>query len=632
MHKFWRLWRHTWFKCTVIVAAAAAVYGGVIGFEHYSEPNTPVAGSTQALLSELDENSREWTKERQPASRLFSDLQDSKVSGVVIGSSMVFVKTKDSERYSVNDVKGVIGDRLLLENGKGGAEVFPLTTTPEVIINLSRILGQVGNVVLLGLLIFILKPLLETLFPVKVVRGGTDVSFKDVVGCHTAKEALFDIIQSTEMRKAYQKAGAKPPKGVLLVGPPGTGKTLLAKTLATECGLNFIAATGSDFTKPLVGAGVLAVRQLFKTARENAPCIVFIDEIDGIGARRQGGDAVETENNRIINRFLVEMDGFDNSKGVYVIGATNFGASLDPAMMREGRFDRTVEITAPNHQERLELLQLYSSKLNLGDVDLNEVSRRCMGLSPAAIAAVVNLAAIRSVRVGNSTINQENLLKAIEIHRMGEVSSGGACVSESVRRRVAVHEAGHAVATVLLDLGRLEKVSLLPRGNALGVTMITPEEERRLVSKTQLERELQMLLAGRLAERLILGDVSSGAADDLHRASEIALAMVADYGMSPISILSLKAIRSANIAQTKGDPVAAANELLMQAERDFSKILREAKEQLEEIADVVFEQEEVSGETVEQILAPVKKRLLGESCDSKGAASSLVIDVVKQAS
>ncbi|HGM8089287.1 TPA: AAA family ATPase [Pseudomonas aeruginosa] len=434
------------------------------------------------------------------------------------------------------------------------------------------------------------------------------------------------------MRKAYQKAGAKPPKGVLLVGPPGTGKTLLAKALATECGLNFIAATGSDFTKPMVGAGVLAVRQLFRTARENAPCIVFIDEIDGIGARRQGGDAVETENNRIINRFLVEMDGFDNSKGVYVIGATNFGASLDPAMMREGRFDRTVEITAPNHLERLELLQLYSSKLNLGDVDLDEVSRRCMGLSPAAIAAVVNLAAIRSVRVGNSTINQENLLKAIEIHRMGEVSSGGACTTESVRRRVAVHEAGHAVATVLLDLGKLEKVSLLPRGNALGVTMITPEEERRLVSKTQLERELQMLLAGRLAERLILGDVSSGAADDLHRASEIALAMVTDYGMSPTSILSLKAVRSANVGHTKVDPVAAANELLMLAERDFSKILREAQDQLEEIADVVFEQEEVSGETVEQILAPVKKRLHGESSNSKGVASSLVIGAVKQAS
>ncbi|HGM8089601.1 TPA: hypothetical protein ACKP9S_006018 [Pseudomonas aeruginosa] len=191
MHKFWRLWRHTWFKYTVIVAAAAAVYGAVIGFEHYLEPNTPVAGSTQALLSELDENSTEWRKERQPASRLFSDLKDNKVSGVVIGSSLVFVKTKDSERYSVTDVKGVIGDRLLLENGKSGAEVFPLTTTPEGFINLSRILYDLGNVVMLGLLIFILKPLLETLFPVKVVRGGTDVSFKDVVGCHTAKEALF---------------------------------------------------------------------------------------------------------------------------------------------------------------------------------------------------------------------------------------------------------------------------------------------------------------------------------------------------------------------------------------------------------------------------------------------------------
>lgn len=628
MHKFWRLWRHTWFKYTVIVAAVAGVYGGLTGFEHYSEPNTPVAGSTQALLSELNDNNYDWRKERQPASRLFTDLQDSKVSGVVIGNSMVFVKTKDSERYSVNDVKGVIGDRLLLENGKGGAEVFPLTTIPEGGINLGRILGYLGNVAMLGLLVFILKPLLETLFPVKVVRGGTDVSFKDVVGCHTAKEALFDIIQSTEMRKAYQKAGAKPPKGVLLVGPPGTGKTLLAKALATECGLNFIAVTGSDFTKPLVGAGVLAVRQLFKTARENAPCIVFIDEIDGIGARRQGGDALDTENNRIINRFLVEMDGFDNSKGVYVIGATNFGASLDPAMMREGRFDRTVEISAPNHHERLELLRLYSSKLNLGEVDLDEISRRCMGLSPAAIAAIVNLAAIRSVRVGVSAINQENLLKAIEIHRMGEVSNGGACASDSVRRRVAVHEAGHAVATVLFDLGKLEKVSLLPRGNALGVTMITPKEERRLVGKTQLEREMQMLLAGREAERLILGDVSSGAADDLHRASEIALAMVTDYGMSPTSIVSLKAIRSASIAMTKLDPVAAANDLLMLAERDISKLLREVKVELEEITDVVFEEEEVSGETVEMILASTKKRLLGESTDSKAVA----IGEVKRAS
>lgn len=612
-NNFWRMWRHTWFRLLVIAVAFAAISGAVIGVRLYLEPNSPAAGTTQALLSELDENIFAWRKERQPASRLFSEIRSGTVSGVVIGNSLIFVKTKDGERYSVSDVKGVIAGRLLLENGKDGAEVFPLTATPEVSLDFGGMLAYLSNAVMLGLMFFLLKPLLDALFPVKVVRGGTDVSFKDVVGCHTAKEALFDIIQSTEMRKAYLKAGARPPKGVLLVGPPGTGKTLLAKALATECGLNFIAASGSDFTKSLVGAGVLAVRQLFKTARENAPCIVFIDEIDGIGARRQGGDSVVTENNRIINRFLVEMDGFDNSKGVYVIGATNFGASLDPAMLREGRFDRTVEITAPNHSERLELLQLYSSKLQLGEVDFNEVSRRCMGLSPAAIAAVINLAAIRAVRANSSTINQENLLKAIEIHRMGEVSSGGSSATEAVRRRVAVHEAGHAVVSVLLGLGKLEKVSMLPRGNALGVTMITPEEERRLVSQTQLEHEMQMLLAGRTAERLIFGDVSSGAADDLNRASEIALAMVTEYGMSESGLLSLRAIQSANISHTKVDPASAANALLMLAERHCTNILLEAKEQLEEVAGVVFQQEEVSGETVEEILAPVLMRLRGDA-------------------
>ncbi|HBP6530829.1 TPA: AAA family ATPase [Pseudomonas aeruginosa] len=618
------MWRHAWFRHALIAMAIIAAFGGIKGLEYYHAPNTPLPGSTQALLSELDENGHEWRKELQPVSRLFADLKSEKVSGVVVGDSSIFVKTGSGERYSVSDSKGLIGERLVADYGKDGSGNFPLTTPPQGGVDLFGLFGHLVNALFVVVFLLFVKPLLETFFPFKVQRGGTDVSFKDVVGCHSAKEALFDIIQSTEMRRAYQKAGATPPKGVLMVGPPGTGKTLLAKALATECGLNFIAVSGSDFTKPFVGAGVLAVRQLFKTARDNAPCIVFIDEIDGIGARRQGGDSVDAENNRIINRFLVEMDGFDNSKGVYIIGATNFGSSLDPAMMREGRFDRTVEVSPPNHSERMELLTLYTSKLNnLEAVDFEEVSRRCMGMTPAAIAAVVNLAAIRSVRSGTPVINQEHMLKAIETHRMGEVAQGGACGTESVRRRVAVHEAGHAVASVLLNMGKLEKVSLLPRGSALGVTMITPEEERRLVSQTQLEHQLQMLLAGRVAERLVLGDVSSGAADDLNRASEIALSMVTDYGMSSTGLVSFRAIRSANIVVTKVDPVVAANVLMMKAEENCTKILRACEKQLKEIADAVFENEEIAGDVVVQILEPVLDRTFSEERELKVAGGGL---------
>lgn len=609
INEFWRLWRRQWFKRTVISVAVIVVALSLKAWSVYQAPNEPAPGSTQALLVELDEQGHKWQKETQPVSQLFADLQDGKVEGVVLGQTRVYVKTQAGQRYSVSDAKGLVSERLVNEFAKEGSAPFPLTSVPLSGFDLGRLVGIVFNTLLVGLIAYMVIPLLKTLLPFDVHRGGTDLTFNDVVGCHGAKEALLDIIQASEMRRAYRDAGARPPKGVLLVGPPGVGKTQLAKALATECGMNFISATGSDFTKSIVGQGVMTVRQLFNTARRNTPCIVFIDEMDGIGKRTQGGDAVATENNRIINRMLVEMDGFSSTEGIYVIGATNFIGSVDPAMLREGRFDRIVEIAPPNNDERLELLELYTGKLNnLGLMNLDDVSRRCIGLTPAAIAAVVNLAAVRSVRAGSRTITQEHLLQAIETHRIGEVRVGAYAMTDEVRRRVSIHEAGHAVANVLLGLGQLEKVSLLPRGQALGVTLVTPAEDRRLVTRTQLEREMQMLLAGRVAERIVLGDESSGAADDLHRATEIAIAMAAEFGMAGMGqMASARALRAASIPLSAEQMVKSANRLLEAADCACEKMLVEIKPALLQIAESLNEKEEILGEEVEGILALVQR-------------------------
>ena len=366
--------------------------------------------------------------------------------------------------------------------------------------------------------------------------------FADVVGSDEAKAALTRVRAFLREPAQYARLGASPPRGVLLVGPPGTGKTLLARALAGECQANFIAVDGSYFTAMYFGAGVAKVKALFKLARQHAPCVLFIDEIDGIGQRSQGGasggggggGAAESELNRIINRVLVEMDGFDPLTHVVVVGATNHEDHIDAALRRPGRFDMQVRLALPLLPDRQRLFDLYLDRLHHdGRADTLALARMSAGMSPADIANTVNQAASTAVEQGADRVGAEHFVRAIESQQLGgAVSPVKALLSEATRQRLAYHEAGHALVAHVLQVGWVERVSIEPRGQALGATHIHRESEEPLYPKAELSARLAMLLGGREAELMALGSVSSGASDDLQRASELAVKMVGSLGFS----------------------------------------------------------------------------------------------------
>ena len=306
-------------------------------------------------------------------------------------------------------------------------------------------------------------------------------------------------------------------KGIVLEGDSGAGKTLLARAVAGEAGVPFIALAGSDFSDMFLGVGVRRVKKLFELARRQAPCVVFIDEIDGLGRRSGAASAAETENNRIINTLLVELDGFSPTSGIVVMGATNNVGNLDPAMIRPGRFDRICNLALPSVDEREALFSLYASRLRTdGDTDFRPLARLAAGLSPAAIANAVNAAALLAAKEDATAVRSEHFERVLEQQLMGGGSAAGqAAMNLAERRRIAVHEAGHALVAKLLGVGIVEKVSILKRGRALGVTLVTEDRDVTLQSEDEVRARMKMLLGGRAAEALVLGSVSTGAANDL---------------------------------------------------------------------------------------------------------------------
>jgi cell division protease FtsH len=392
-----------------------------------------------------------------------------------------------------------------------------------------------------------------------------------------------------------------------MVGGPGTGKTRLAQALAGECGVAFIAATGSEFTSKYYGAGVQKVKSLFAKARKNAPCILFIDEIDGIAARSSGGHGpAEAESNRIINQVLVEMDGFKDSEGVIVIGATNLPQQLDPALLREGRFDRRVHVRLPDVSERADIFKLYcGKKTTAADVNFDRLARLTTGLSPAAIEAIVNHAAMKAAREEAQAITEAHLADAIEVNRMGEVNGTQKALTPHERERIAVHEAGHAVIANLLKAGRVEKVTILPRGGALGVTLVTQDEDKQLHLKSEMEARIEMLLAGRNAELLYYGEASSGAAHDLQEASKLALAMVSRFGFgSDGSLFSIAALTDSLQAQPElVHAIAESKKVLADLNAKCQANLAQVRPALDSVTQQLLQDETVAGEFVEKAVA-----------------------------
>ena len=368
------------------------------------------------------------------------------------------------------------------------------------------------------------------------VKSTTGIKFKDVAGEEEAKELLAEIVDYLHKPERYKEIGASMPKGALLVGPPGTGKTLLAKAVAGEANVPFFSISGSEFVEMFVGMGAAKVRDLFKQANEKAPCIVFIDEIDTIGKKRDGGQygGGNDEREQTLNQLLTEMDGFDGSKGVVILAATNRPESLDPALLRPGRFDRRIPVELPDLQGRIDILKVHAQKIKLaGNVDFSAIARTAAGASGAELANIINEAALRAVRMGRSCATQEDLMESVEVVIAG-YQKKNRVLSNKEKLIVSYHEVGHAlVAALQSQSAPVQKITIIPRtSGALGYTMQVDEGEHYLMTKTEMVNKIATLTGGRAAEELIFHEITTGASNDIEQATKLARSMVSRYGMS----------------------------------------------------------------------------------------------------
>jgi cell division protease FtsH len=453
--------------------------------------------------------------------------------------------------------------------------------------------------------------------------------FSDVAGYEGAKQEITEVVDFLKNPQRFAKAGAMGPRGVLMVGPPGTGKTLIARAVAGEAEVPFFSITGSGFVELFVGVGAARMRDLFEDAKKAAPSIIFIDEIDGIGQRRGQGFVSNDEREQTLNQLLAEMDGFDRTTGVVVLAATNRPEVLDPALLRPGRFDRQVEIPLPNLSERAAILAVHVRGKPLApDVDLGVVARATPGFSGADLANLANEAAIFAVRAGRETITAEDFTEARDRIILGRRESSNALTGDE-KRTVAVHEAGHAVVAALSEhADPVAKVTILPAGRALGVTEQLPEDERRLYAESYLTDLLAIRLGGRAAERLAVGEISSGASNDLAGATQIATRMVREFGMSPRlgpvgfsddspQYLGPQPLTSRQYAEETQRVIDEEVErLLHEADERASTLLQSNRESLEEVAAMLVERETIDGEDVIDV---VRKR-------RKGAEAPIVIE------
>ncbi|MDO9177102.1 MAG: AAA family ATPase [Agitococcus sp.] len=548
-----------------------------------------------------------WQQSEQEVAKLLLDLKQDKVAQLGLTQSAILVTTKEQKRYYVSDRFGQISEVLLKEYSKNESSKVPLLVIPGGVPTplLETIKNLIGILIPLGLL-------LGMLYMVKFMDRGvfkladaSHVRFDDVIGAQEAKNALTDIMDYLKDPSPFIAVGARPPAGVLMIGPPGTGKTKLAQALAGECGVNFIAVSGSEFTSKYFGAGVQRVKKLFELARKNAPVIIFIDELDGVGARSSGESAVESESNRIINQVLIEIDGFAPGEQVIVVGATNRPENLDPGLLREGRFDRRIHVRLPDVVAREAIFRLYAKNIQVEpDINFSQLARLTTGLSPATLEAIVNQAALIAARTKLEKAGHRHFADAIETIRMGELNPSQTVMTEVEKERVAVHESGHAIIASLLKTGRVEKVSILPRGAALGVTLVTQEEDKALYLRSELNARLQMLLAGRNAEVLIYGEASNGAAHDLEEASKLAMAMVSRFGFGQDgSLFSIGALPSTTQAQSEiAAAVIEAKLLLKSADELCFSLLTKYRTSVEALTRTLLLEETVEGEAVSVLL------------------------------
>ena len=446
------------------------------------------------------------------------------------------------------------------------------------------------------------------------VKSDNSVTFRDVAGEEEAKELLREIVDYLHAPEKYARIGASLPKGALLVGPPGTGKTLLAKAVAGEANVPFFSISGSEFVQMFVGMGAAKVRDLFQQAKEKAPCIIFIDEIDAIGKKRDGRIGGNDEQEQTLNQLLTEMDGFDGSRGVVILAATNRPESLDPALLRPGRFDRRVPVELPDLQGRIDILKVHAAKVRTdGKEDFAAIARAASGCSGAELANIVNEAALRAVRQGRDAVSQEDLMESIEVVIAG-YQKKNKILSDGEKRTVAYHEVGHAlVAALQSNSAPVEKITIIPRtSGALGYTMQVDEGDHFLLTKTELENKIATFTGGRVAEELVFHEISTGASNDIEQATKLARAMITRYGMSEeFGMVALEHVENqylggdASLAcsaqtQTKIDEMTVA--LVARQYEKARQLLSRSMEKLHEISSFLYEKETITGEQFMEIL------------------------------
>ena len=446
------------------------------------------------------------------------------------------------------------------------------------------------------------------------VKSAEGIRFDDVAGEDEAKENLTEIVNYLHDPSKYQEIGASMPKGVLLVGPPGTGKTMLAKAVAGEANVPFFSMSGSEFVEMFVGMGASKVRDLFKQAKEKAPCIVFIDEIDAIGKKRDGQIGGNDEREQTLNQLLTEMDGFEGNTGVIILAATNRPESLDPALTRPGRFDRRVPVELPDLKGREEILKVHAKKIKVAeDVDFNKVARMASGASGAELANIVNEAALRAVRDGRKFATQADLEDSIEVVIAG-YQKKNAIMTDHEKRIVAYHEIGHAlVAAKQTNSAPVQKITIVPRtSGALGYTMQVDEGNHVLMSKEEIENKIATFTGGRAAEEVAFGSVTTGASNDIEQATKLARAMITRYGMSDdFDMVALETVTNQYLGgdaslvcsaetQTKIDQQVVA--LVKREHQKALDILRENRTKLDELANFLYEKETITGEEFMGIL------------------------------
>ena len=552
-------------------------------------------------------------------------IKDNNIGSVEIEDSQIIFTDKDEKNiYKTGAMDDPTLTERLFESGAKFKKDIEKTTSPLLSFLLTFILPML---IFIGIGQFLAKKFVAQAggkdalsfgmgkSNAKIYVPSSDgIRFDDVAGEDEAKENLAEIVDYLHNPKKYSDVGASMPKGVLLVGPPGTGKTMLAKAVAGEAGVPFFSMSGSEFVEMFVGMGASKVRDLFKQAKEKAPCIVFIDEIDAIGKKRDGQIGGNDEREQTLNQLLTEMDGFDGNGGVIILAATNRPESLDPALTRPGRFDRRVPVELPDLLGREAILKVHAKKIKTADdVDFHTIARIAAGTSGAELANIINEAALRAVRHGRTVVEEADLEESIEVVIAG-YQKKNAIMTDSEKKVVAYHEIGHAlVAALQTHSAPVQKITIIPRtSGALGYTMQVEQNDKVLMTKEELENKIATLTGGRAAEEVVFGEITTGASNDIEQATKLARAMITRYGMSDeFGMVAMETVTNQYLggdtslscsAETQKEIDKKVVELVKKQHEKAINLLKENRAKLDELSTFLYEKETITGAEFTEIL------------------------------